>query len=419
VAIAAGPEARALVKVLVSVVGERSEHWLGLFRALAGRGYDVEFHVLAADVTAGTVEGLRELERSSEHARFLHAGHRLGERLTGHMASIVYHRGARRLWPQQLEAIHVIGEASYPTTFQVLRFRNRACPRVPVTVYAAQNVLQDFAWPFRAFERYAFRHATVFVPVSADAEGVLRAKGYEGPARVIPLGVDTDHFLPRPRPPAGPFTVGFVGRLERHKGVELLPELLTRLDCQLLLVGDGSLRPAIEHTVRERRLAGRVELAGWVSQAELPRQLHRMHVLVLPSIEVVQRRVVPWIGIALREQFGRVLCEAMSCGVPVVGSDLGEIPHVIGPAGATFPPGDLDGLARELSSIRSDQALAARLGEAGARRARELYSWDSIAESYVGVWSEAKSLAIGFPERSVDHREELALEARSRSGMEA
>lgn len=377
------------MNVLISIVGERSEHWLGLFRALAARA-DVELSVLAADITASTADELRELERSSPHVRFLHAGHVLGERLTGHMASIVYDRRAGRLWPAELDVVHVIGEASYPTTVQVLRLAHRLSPSAAVTVYGAQNVLQRFPWPFRSFERRALRRVTAFTPVSADAECVLRAKGYRGPARVIPLGVDTAHFTPPTSPPAGPFTVGFVGRLEPHKGVELLLELLARIDCRLLLVGDGSSRAAIERSARARGLASRVELAGWVSHAELPRQLHRMHVLVLPSVEVVQRHVVPWIGVTWREQFGRVLCEAMACGVPVVGSELGEIPRVIGPAGATFAPGDLDGLVRALAPIRSDPAVAARLGREGAQRARDLYSWDSIAESYVDAWSQAR-----------------------------
>ena len=90
-----------------------------------------------------------------------------------------------------------------------------------------------------------------------------------------------------------------------------------------------------------------------------------MSVLALPSAEIVQRNVVPWVGIPLREQFGRVLVEAMACGVPVVGSDVGEIGHVIGGAGLTFPAGDVPALSRAIAAVRGDPALALRLGEAG------------------------------------------------------
>ena len=374
------------MRVLVSIVGKRSEHWGGLFRALAGR-HDLELHVLAADLTPVTVRSLRELERGGDALRLILTPHRLGEDLTGHMASILYPRAAWRSCPAKLDLIHVIGEAGYPTTWQVLRFRDRAHPGVPVTLYGAQNVLQRFPWPFRSFERRAFRRIAATTPVSADAREVMRQKGYGGRARVVPLGVDTELFAPRTRPPGGEFTVGFVGRLEEHKGVRTLLDAVQRLGCRALVVGDGSLAPALR-----RRLAGneRVELTGWVTEDELPALLHRMHVLALPSVETVQRRVLPWVrGVALREQFGRVLCEAMSCGVPVVGSRLGEIPHVIGDAGLTSSAGDAGDLAAALARIRDEPGLADRLGEAGTQRARRSYSWELVADSLLEVWREA------------------------------
>jgi glycosyltransferase involved in cell wall biosynthesis len=378
------------MKVLLSVVGKRSEHWLGLFRALASRG-DMELHVLAADLTPQAVKELRALEREGSVC-FLHARHHLGERVTGHMASIVYAGSAWRLCPAAVDLIHVIGEASYPTTIQVLRYRDRADPSVPVTLYGAQNVLQRFPWPFRRFEQYALRQIALATPVSRAAAEVLRRKGYRGPTAVIPLGVDTDLFQERSSPPRPPFTVGFVGRLEEHKGIELLLAAVERVKCRLLVVGDGSLRAKVARAAREGVLAGQVELVPWVSHADLVPLLGRMDVLVLPSVEVVQRRVVPWIGIRLQEQFGRVACEAMACGVPVIGSDLGEIPRVVGAGGLVFPPGDLNELARAIARVRDEPQLAAALGKTGAERARRTLAWNRVADMYRRTWAEALAL---------------------------
>jgi glycosyltransferase involved in cell wall biosynthesis len=175
-----------------------------------------------------------------------------------------------------------------------------------------------------------------------------------------------------------------VGRLEPHKGIRTLLRAAELADCSVLAVGRGSLAPLVREAQRKR--PGRVTHIDWVDHDRLPALLHRMHVLALPSIEVVQRNVLPWIGVPLREQFGRVLVEAMACGVPVVGSDLGEIPYVIGAAGRTFPPGDATALAMLLRTLADDPALAERLSRAGRERAMA-FGWDRVADAMVDVWS--------------------------------
>jgi glycosyltransferase involved in cell wall biosynthesis len=81
----------------------------------------------------------------------------------------------------------------------------------------------------------------------------------------------------------------------------------------------------------------------------------------------------------IREQFGRVIVEAMACGVPVVGSTCGAIPEVIGDAGLIFPEGDSRALADALGQMLTDEALRKRLSVAGQQRV-EQYTWDRVAE---------------------------------------
>ena len=127
-----------------------------------------------------------------------------------------------------------------------------------------------------------------------------------------------------------------------------------------------------------------------------------MSVLVLPAAEIVQRNVVPWVGIPLREQFGRVLVEAMACGVPVVGSDVGEIGHVIGAAGMTYPAGNIAALSSAITVVRDDPALARRLGSAGIERARNEFSWDRAVMAMCEIWRQlATAPARGSRERKV------------------
>ena len=373
------------MRAVVVTVGSRTEHWEAFLAALSRRP-GLELVVRAANVSPLARERLDLLARERPNFSFQLAPHLLGEGLTGHMASVAFRPGSwRRLRRAHPDVVHVIGEAAYLAAYQTVRFQNRFWPGTPVTLYAAQNVVTHFPRPFPQIERYVYRQVSLALPITPAALAVLRAKGYRGPAEVVPLGVDTGRFRPRAAPPAGAFTVGFVGRLEAHKGLRELLAVRDRLACRLLVVGDGSLRPWLEAEATRR--PGQVTLVPWVGHDELPALLRRMHVLALPSIEVVQRNVLPWVGIPLREQFGRVLLEAMASGLPVVGSRLGEIPTVIGPAGITVPPGDPDALAEALATLRDRPAIAGRLGRAGVARARE-YAWTRIAGRVHERWLE-------------------------------
>jgi glycosyltransferase involved in cell wall biosynthesis len=372
------------MRVLAVIVGARSEHWEGFFDALTAQP-DLELTLVAADVSETATARLRALERDRPSFRFRAAPHTLGERLTGHMASVVLRPGWRRgLRAWRPDVVHVMGEPAYLSTAQAIRARNRLWPDALVTLTAAQNVVTRFPLPFPWLERYAYANAALAFPLTPAALNVLRTKGYGGPAAVVPLGVDLGRFRPRGGTPNLPFTVGFVGRLEPHKGLADLVEACDRLSCCLLVVGDGSLRPWLSEVASKR--PGRVQLASWATHDELPGLLARMHVLALPSIEVVQRNVLPWVGVPLREQFGRVLVEAMACGVPVVGTRVGEVPHVIGPAGLTALAGDPAALAAALTRVRDDAALAGTLACAGLERAR-LFSWTRIADEVRARWT--------------------------------
>ena len=372
--------------VMISVVGKRTEHWISLFAALAARP-GLRLTVLAADVSDTTRRDLQRLTERGSGVRCLVVPHLVGEDRTGHMASVLFSRASLRALAggPAPDVIHVIGEAAYLSTAQMLRLRRRRWPGVPVTLYAAQNVRIRFPLPFPLIERKVYRSVQHAFPITPAALAVLRAKGYRGRASVIPLGVDTAAFRPAPAPASRPFTAGFVGRLEPHKGIGDLLCAAELLDCDVLVVGDGSRRADVERAAARR--PGRVVHRGWVDHQALPGLLARMDVLVLPSVELVQRNVVPWIGIPLREQFGRVLIEAMACGVPVLGSTVGEIPWVIGPAGLTFSPGNATALADQLARLRDDPGLARSLGERGLARAVGEFDWSRIADEMSAVWT--------------------------------
>jgi len=110
----------------------------------------------------------------------------------------------------------------------------------------------------------------------------------------------------------------------------------------------------------------------------MPEFYRRLDVLVLPS-----RSRPNWV-----EQFGRVLVEAMACGVPVVGSDCGEIPHVIGDAGLVFPEGDAEALRAHLSRLMADADLRADLARRGRERVLARYTQARVAEETVTFYRD-------------------------------
>ena len=91
------------------------------------------------------------------------------------------------------------------------------------------------------------------------------------------------------------------------------------------------------------------------------------------------------VKLGLKEQFGRVLVEAMACEVPVIGSSSGEIPTVVGDAGLVFPEGDAAGLARCIQQYRSSPELAAECARRGYERACANYTGVVVVRHRNGV----------------------------------
>jgi len=101
-------------------------------------------------------------------------------------------------------------------------------------------------------------------------------------------------------------------------------------------------------------------------------------VLVSPSISMPL-----W-----KEQFGLVVAQAMSSGVPVIGSTCGETPNLIGEAGLVFPEGDTSTLAYHLQKLQNDGILRTKFSKLGIERIKDRYSFKKIAEQTYGVWKE-------------------------------
>ncbi|HXM34565.1 MAG TPA: glycosyltransferase family 4 protein, partial [Pyrinomonadaceae bacterium] len=245
-----------------------------------------------------------------------------------------------------------------------------------IVLHTNQNICHKYPPPFNWLEQRAFRRIAAAYACSETVREVLRAKGFHKPASIITYGVDTEAFRPatviRERSDKG-LTIGFVGRMLPGKGLNVLAAALDKLGAQpwqLLVVGDGSERAGFEQRLASSGLLNRAQFTGAIRFDLVPEYFKQVDVLVIPT-QTTKR---------IREQFGRVIVEAMACGIPVIGSTCGAIPEVIGDAGLVFPEGDADALARTLSQLFSNNALRERLARAGRERVEQHYSWKRVAD---------------------------------------
>jgi glycosyltransferase involved in cell wall biosynthesis len=143
------------------------------------------------------------------------------------------------------------------------------------------------------------------------------------------------------------------------------------VDDALLVVAGGK---GWRHADFDRELGNtdRVRLTGRVSDEELAQLYAAAGCFLYPS---------------LHEGFGLPVLEAMASGTPVVTSDRTSIPEVIGDAGISVGPRDIEALADAVARVLSDQKLAAELRARGLDRAAG-YTWDACAEATVAIYRE-------------------------------
>ncbi len=276
----------------------------------------------------------------------------------------------RRLKPH---IIHIDEEPYNLATFQAMRLAVSA--RVRALFFTWQNLLRYYPFPFNWMERYNYQHATHAIAGNQEGMEVLRAKGYQGPVTVIPqFGVDPKIHRPSTpdlEAPSPYFQIGYVGRLVEEKGVDILLQAAAGLSGEWLLsiLGDGPFKSRLEGLAQELNIQDRVSFEPALPSTEMPSYYRQLNVLVLPS-----RTCPHW-----KEQFGRVLIEAMACGIPVIGSDSGEIPEVIGEAGLIFPEEDKEALRAYLSHLMEDERARNLLAEKGRERVVQEYTQARIA----------------------------------------
>lgn len=222
----------------------------------------------------------------------------------------------------------------------------------------------------------------------SDIQGYYR--GMKERFRVIPNGVDASHFAPGEKNSEILKKLGirdekiivFVGALDRahyFKGVDILLKSAKnlRVPYKVLIVGKGELKSKYEKLAFSLGISENVVFFDSVSSEALPEYYRLADVVALPSVDAT-------------EAFGMVLIEAMSCGIPVIASDLPGVRSVVENSltGILVKPRDPRDLTDALHTIFTHPEIWIRMSQAGRAKALALYDWGRIADQIEAVLKE-------------------------------
>ncbi|HZP47019.1 MAG TPA: glycosyltransferase family 4 protein [Vicinamibacterales bacterium] len=346
------------------------------------RAGDWDVTVVAPDRFRGDFGWHTTAPAADEPCRVVPVPIRFGARVH----TMLYGGALRSLLSERWDAVHCWEEPYVASAMQVARAVRCQTPLVFATF---QNIVKRYPPPFNWIERVARGRADGVVAFGETTRDVLERRGWRQPTRTIPPGVDVRQFAPdcalrnETRAALGwadedAPVVGFLGRFVPEKGLRLLIDTLDGVSApwRALFIGSGPLEPELRTWAGGHGSRVRVESA--VAHDRVPAFLNAMDVLCAPS-----QTTGAW-----REQFGRMLIEAFACGVAVVASDSGEIPHVVADAGVVVAERDQRAWAAALERLLLDPSARRELRCRGRHRAESVYAWPIVARQHLTFLEE-------------------------------
>jgi glycosyltransferase involved in cell wall biosynthesis len=292
------------------------------------------------------------------------------------------------------DVIHLAEEPWSVVALQASRLRGDAA----LVVEVEQNILRRLPQPFESIRRHVLKQTDAIVSRSPEATVVARACGFKGSVKSLGYGVNQGVFTPAragcaPRLSSSLMRMGYVGRLVEEKGIDeaLTAIALSRSPVSIALMGEGPHERALRQRVRELGLEDRVSFRGWGSLQDVATFLRSLDVSFLLS-----RSTITW-----REQFGRMIIESQSCGVPVIGSTSGAIPDVIGRGGWVVPERDPNALTQLLDGLSRTPHEISTKAAAGLDNVATRFTPEKIARALADAWREAYA-AYGGGRSAVD-----------------
>ncbi|MFN4217262.1 MAG: glycosyltransferase family 4 protein [Brevinematales bacterium] len=273
-------------------------------------------------------------------------------------------------------------------------------PRSAIVIESDENLEGNHPFFYRWIERYVLCHTQGLASVPTAGFDLYRRKGFQGKQFKTSYFVNREIFHPVslkeaqeifPEIQGEDLKIGYVGRVTPEKGLDTVLEALALLKqegklAKFYVLGrmEEGYEAVLETLLQKYNLKGDVFFLQPRPMEKLVFFYNAIDVLVLPS-----KSTSWWI-----EQFGRVIVEAHACGTPVIGSDSGEIPFVIGDDRMVFPESDAKKLADVL--LRFCQGEYTKQGEREIliSRVEKLFSLDQVAENKLMIMREVRDILL-------------------------
>ena len=255
--------------------------------------------------------------------------------------------------------------------------------KIKTVFFTWENILRKHNPVYSYFENYCVKNCDYMIAGNEAGKTIYTQKGFKKPVAVIPqYGINLEAFPEIAREVPNLWQVLYMGRITPEKGIETLVTAFKGLPENVVLNIAGTGTPEytalIKNKIKEAGLENKTIFHGHINRDSVPNLLASMHILVLPSLTTPI-----W-----KEQFGRVLVEAMASKMVVIGSDSGEIPFVIGKAGLVFPEGQAEELRERIKRVINETGLFLTLAQAGRVRAAEKYTNEKIAAELYEVYKK-------------------------------
>lgn len=267
-----------------------------------------------------------------------------------------------------------------------------ACRAYSKSFFTKQNLRKKIPFLFRYSEQWVFKNSSYAFSISDEVTEVLKWKNYQKKIHHLPHSYDPKVFQPfsdRDRfrrsigIPEDAIVVGYFGRLVPEKGIlDLLSVMKIILGDStfskvfFFCVGNGPLFKEVEDKIYDLP-KNRALLKSAIPHHEVGRALAALDVLVLPSLTTPR-----W-----KEQFGRILVEAMACGVAVVGSSSGEIPNLIQKTGGgvVFTEANQRELYHRIIDLVKDKGALGNFKKSGLAYVQKNLTHEAVARSFASI----------------------------------
>jgi glycosyltransferase involved in cell wall biosynthesis len=279
------------------------------------------------------------------------------------------------------DVIHLWEEPWSAVASQACLFRKNAA----LVLEVDQNILKRLPPPFEFMRRRVLKQCDHILSRSGDATAVIRANGYTGPVSPIGYGVDQETFHPlsaaAEKTSSAPLALGYVGRLVEEKGIQDALEAMVRMraPATLSIIGEGPYEPAIRSQIDRLGLGDRVSIRGWDKPDVVADFMRGLDALLLLT------HTTP----TVKEQFGRVIIEAQSCGTPVIGAHSGAIPDVVGDGGWIIPQHDPAALADLVDRLSEDRSEIGSCRQLAIKNVETRFTYGAIADQLATAWKAA------------------------------